>query len=67
MPTFAELQKRLKRQDRISVRLGSEELLVIDARGTMRPGEFVDQKLRAAQRVASRRSLDRSPGGRLQN
>jgi hypothetical protein len=48
MPTFMELQKRLKRQNGSPVRSGSEELLIADARGRMRPGEFVAEKLHAA-------------------
>jgi len=42
-----ELQKRLKRQNRVPVRTGSEEVLIADARGKMRPGDFVEEKLRA--------------------
>ncbi len=53
VPTFMELQKRLRRHDRVNIRLGSEEELVVDVRGKMRPGEFIDQKLRAAQRIES--------------
>ena len=66
MPTFAELQTRLKRTER-TVRLGTEELLVTDARGTMRPGEFVDQKLRAVQRIASNRAVARAAARRRQS
>ena len=53
MPTFMELQKRLKGQDRVSLRVGTEEVLVIDRRSKMRPGEFVDLKLREARRIQS--------------
>lgn len=67
MPTFMELQKRLKRQDRLNIRFGSEEMLVIDARGKMRPGEFVDQKLRAAQNVEPSNSNGTGPAQSLQN
>jgi hypothetical protein len=67
VPTFTELQKRLKRSERTSVRLGSEELLVTDARGTMRPGEIVDQKLRAVQGIASSRATARAAARRRQN
>ena len=48
MPTLMELQKRLKTQNGLHVRLGTEEVLIADARGKMRPGDFVEQKLRAA-------------------
>jgi len=64
VPTFAELQTRLKRTERTSVRLGNEELLVTDARGNMRPGEFVDQKLRAVQ-GSSKRAAARAAARRL--
>ena len=49
MPTLLELQQRLKRQDKPFARLGNEETLIVDVRGKMRPGEFVDQKLRAVE------------------
>ncbi len=67
MPTFAELQKRLNRTDRATMRLGNEELLVTDARARMRPGDFVEQKLRAAQRVTSRHPAARPSPRRLQS
>jgi hypothetical protein len=51
MPTFMELQQRLKRQNGLHIRLGNEEVLVPDARGTMRPGDFIDEKLRAAEQT----------------
>jgi hypothetical protein len=66
VPTFAELQTRLKRNERASIRLGTEELLVTDARGTMRPGEIVDQKLRAVQGIASNRAAVRAAARRRQ-
>lgn len=50
MPTFVELQKRLKRRQETHVRLGTDEILIADARAAMRPVDFVDEKLRAAQR-----------------
>ncbi len=53
MPTFMELQTRVKWQDRVTRRVGTEEVLVIDRRSKMRPGEFVDLKLREAQRILS--------------
>lgn len=49
MPTFFELQKRIKSRQETHVRLGTDEVLIIDPRGAMRPGDFVDEKLRAAQ------------------
>jgi len=64
MPTLMELQKRLKRPMGIRHSLGSEEVLITDARATMRPGDFVAQKLQAAlvsdSAAASRRPLSRS-------
>ena len=66
VPTFSELQTRLKRNERASIRLGTEELLVTDARGTMRPGEIVDQKLRAVQGIASNRAAVRAAARRRQ-
>ena len=53
MPTLMELQKRLKTQNGLHVRLGSEEVLIADVRGKMRPGDFVEQKLRAALQTNS--------------
>ncbi len=47
MPQLRELQKRLNRVHQVSVRIGTEEVLVTDARGQMRPGDFVEEKLRA--------------------
>ncbi len=48
MPTLMELQKRMTRPNGRAVRLGSEEELIADARGRMRPGDFIAQKLQAA-------------------
>lgn len=50
MATLAELQKRIKKRTGLRARLGSEEVLIDDDRGQMRPGDFIEQKLRAAQR-----------------
>jgi|GEM_PF-4544750 len=49
MPTFGDLQKRLKRHNQACVRLGTDEILIADDRAAMRPGDFVEAKLRAAQ------------------
>jgi hypothetical protein len=49
MPTFVELQKRLKRRKVTPVRFGADEVLIADERAAMRPGDFVDEKLRAMQ------------------
>jgi len=67
VPTFSELQKRLRRAERATIHLGTEELLVTDARGTMRPGEFVDQKLRAVQGIAASRAAARAAARRHHN
>ena len=48
MPTLMELQRRLKKQGTVQGRLGSEELLIADVRGEMRPGDFIEEKLQAA-------------------
>lgn len=57
---FAELQKRVKRPNSLRGRLGTEEVLIDDARGLMRPGDFIEQKLLAVQRTDER---SRSPLG----
>jgi len=49
MATFTELQKRIRKQGGVRARLGTEEILIEDDRGLMRPGDFIEQKLRAAQ------------------
>jgi len=51
MPTFVELQNRIKRTKAKAAHFGSEEVLIADARAAMRPGDFVEEKLRAAQRL----------------
>ncbi len=48
MPTYMDLQKRIKRSSGRAIRLGSEEVLIADARGRMRPGDFIAEKLQAA-------------------
>jgi hypothetical protein len=53
MPTFIELQNRVKRKKSKPIHFGSEEILIADARAAMRPGDFIEAKLRAAQRVDS--------------
>jgi hypothetical protein len=55
MPTFVELQNRIKRTKPKAAHFGSEEVLIADARATMRPGDFVEEKLRAAQRLDVRK------------
>ncbi|MBI3862354.1 MAG: hypothetical protein HY290_10710 [Planctomycetia bacterium] len=59
MPSFVELQKRLKRRKDPHVRLGTDEVLIIDARADMRPGDFVEEKLRSALRTGAA-DLDRN-------
>jgi hypothetical protein len=51
MPTFVELQNRIKRTKQAPVHLGSDEMLIVDERAAMRPGDFVEEKLRAACRL----------------
>lgn len=48
MPTLMELQKRLRKPKGTQLRLGPEEVLIADVRAEMRPGDFVERKLRAA-------------------
>ena len=57
---FAELQKLAKRPNGLRGRLGTEEVLIDDARGLMRPGDFIEQKLLAVQRTdeCSRSAVD---------
>lgn len=51
MPTFVELQNRIKRTKQAPMHLGSDETLIVDERASMRPGDFVEEKLRAASRL----------------
>ena len=51
MPTLMELQKRLKGKNGMHMDLGTEEVLIDDVRGLMRPGEIVERKLQAAMHV----------------
>lgn len=53
MPTFLELQKQLKTREVTPVRFGMDECLIADARAAMRPGDFVNEKLRVAQRSST--------------
>ena len=58
MPTFRELQERQTKVRTTGIRLGSDEVLVLDTRARMSPGNFVEEKLRAAltnSRPTSRR------------
>jgi hypothetical protein len=57
MPTFSELQDRQTKVRNTGVRLGSDEVLVLDARARMSPGSFVEEKLRAALTNRSPRTL----------
>jgi hypothetical protein len=57
MPTFSELQDRQTKVRNTGVRLGSDEVLVFDARARMSPGSFVEEKLRAALTNRSPRTL----------
>ncbi|HLJ12437.1 MAG TPA: hypothetical protein VKU82_14680 [Planctomycetaceae bacterium] len=67
MPTYMELQKRIKRQNAVRGHLGTEEELINDARGQMRSGEFIEQKLRVALRSSEsgRASAAHGPPHRL--
>jgi hypothetical protein len=51
---FAELQKRLVKEENTQVRLGSDEILVADPRARMTPANFVEQKLRVLTRSSRR-------------
>ena len=57
MPTFVELQNRVKHKQGKPIHFGFDEVLIADARAAMRPGDFVEEKLRAAQRL--NKSVDR--------
>ena len=48
MPTLTELQERQTKIRTTGIRLGSDEVLVLDARARMSPGSFVEEKLRVA-------------------
>jgi hypothetical protein len=48
MPRLAELEKQIKRSNRPVTRPDSEEVLIADLRGQMRPGDFIEQKLQVA-------------------
>jgi hypothetical protein len=48
MPTLTELQDRQSKVRTTGIRLGSDEVLVVDARARMSPGSFVEEKLQAA-------------------
>lgn len=48
MPTLAELQNRTKSLKRRSAGTQKDEAMIVDRRGTMRPAQLVEQKLRVA-------------------
>ena len=58
MPRLVELQKRLKRHRRVTLRTGTEETLIEDVRGQMRPCDFVEEKLQAL-------SVEAQPSGAI--
>lgn len=60
MPTLSELQERQTKVRNTGIRLGSDEVLVTDARARMSPGSFVEEKLRVALSSGHRR-LRRTP------
>jgi hypothetical protein len=60
MPTWTELQERQTKVRNTGIRLGSDEVLVTDARARMSPGSFVEEKLRVAL-TSGRRPGRRTP------
>ena len=60
MPTWTELQERQRKVRSTGIRLGADEVLVLDSRARMTPGNFVEEKLRAAL-ASSRRRGRRTP------
>jgi hypothetical protein len=60
MPTWTELQQRQKDSQCKGVRFAADEELVIDSRARMTPGNYVEEKLRAAL-APRRRQIRRVP------
>ena len=60
MPTWTELQERQRKVRSTGIRLGADEVLVLDPRARMTPGHFVEEKLRAML-ACSRRRVRRTP------
>jgi hypothetical protein len=60
MPTWSELQLRRRETDRKATRVSADEVLVLDARARMTPGNFVEEKLRLAL-SNERRAVRRVP------
>ena len=56
MPTWTELQKRSCEVERKGSRVSNDEVLVLDARARMTPGNFVEEKLRLALATNRRRT-----------
>jgi len=56
MPTWTELQKRSCEVERKGSRVSNDEVLVLDARARMTPGNFVEEKLRLALATNRRRA-----------
>jgi hypothetical protein len=59
MPTWSELQLRRPETERKTTRVSSDEVLVLDARARMTPGNFVEEKLRLA--LSNERRVRRVP------
>jgi hypothetical protein len=59
MPTWSELQLRRREADRKTKCVG-DEVLVLDSRARMTPGNFVEEKLRQALSI-ERRIVRRVP------
>jgi hypothetical protein len=59
MPTWSELQLRRRETDRKAKCVG-DEVLVLDSRARMTPGNFVEEKLRQALSI-ERRIVRRVP------
>jgi hypothetical protein len=60
MPTWSELQLRRRETDRKATRVSADEVLVVDSRARMTPGNFVEEKLRLAL-SSERRVVRRVP------
>ncbi len=58
MPRLTDLQQRNPKSLATGIRMGADEVLVVDSRARMTPGNFVEEKLRLAL-SADRRPLRR--------
>jgi hypothetical protein len=60
MPTWSKLQQRNRNRNVHGASGGADEILVLDARGRMKPRHFVEEKLQIAL-ANEKRSLRRVP------